>query len=115
MKSSSGLEQKGFKLNDGFWQRVTQSCCHEASLLCSPVAVALHTPPAAPLALRKGTQGRCPRLCRGTGTAPGWNAPPQQPITGVCPMPSRTQPLTCLALPTQKVMEWKWMKRPCRG
>lgn len=51
--------------------------------------------------------------CPGVGGVPWHGCPLAQlfPCTRVW----HPQPLTCLALPTQKVMEWKWMKRPRWG
>lgn len=105
----------------------------------------LRTPPAAAPRLAQGPprpsapgQGRAlgQRHTPARGAAgtnhhpPGSQCPERPPCPGVggvpwhrCPLAflspgtraRRPRPLTCLALPTQKVMEWKWMKRPRWG
>lgn len=87
-----------------------------------------HTPPATAPRLAQGPQGRGLEPGPGTGTAPGATSRPPSsqwpqrlrcPQHGTATAPAHTrdrpQPPTCLAFPTQKVMEWKWMKRPRRG
>lgn len=130
-ESNSGLEQRDFltpqqRVMGSSYRYALSPQAGDGSCRATCAGFWAHTP-GQPLALRKSPQGRGWRPGQRTrALTQGWalgagTAPPAANDQGGRPVPAPTvppacpPPLTCLALPTQKVMEWKWTKRPRRG